>query len=141
MTTQITPEAIEALATAIDEESTLRLDALNAIADEAARLWFAQTAYELSLEDPEAVSFSLLDWEDEVDEGDPFDVAAHEAYHADDDREPVSDMDRGAISVRHHWVLDELRVDPDEEDKHAPGNRISVAKSLAWLADKIEEHS
>lgn len=140
MTAQITPEAIEALATSIDEESTLRLDALNAIADEAARLWFAQTAYELSLEDPEAVSFSLVDWEDEVDEGEPFDVAAHEAYHADDD-DPASDMDTGAISVRHHWVLDELRVDPDEEDKYAPGHRISVAKALAWLAGKIDERS
>mgnify|MGYP006972413315 CR=1 FL=1 len=140
MTAQVTPEAIEALATSLDEESTARLDALNAVVDEAARLFFAQTAYELSLEDPAIVSFSLLDWEDEVDEGDPFDVAAHEAYRSDAGDE-TTDLDHGAVSIRHHWVLDELRVDPTEEDKYAPGSRISVAKSLAWLADKIEERS
>lgn len=123
------------------DETLRRQDALNAAEDEEARLWFATKVLDVVEHYPDAHEISLIDWEGEVEEGLPFDVDLQEVY--DEHGETIADVggQSGAISIRHHWVLDDLRVDPKGADgnKYDSRHRISVAKTIAWLEELLAE--
>lgn len=123
------------------DETLRRQDALNAAEDEEARLWFVTKVLDVVERYPAAKSIDVVDWEDEVEEGQPFDVDLQEIY--DEHDELIADIggQSGAISIRHHWVLDDLRVDPEGADgnKYDSRHRISVAKAIAWLEELLAE--
>src|SRR5699024_356026 len=43
----------------------------------------------------------------------------------------------GTHSIRHHWTIDELRVDPEQTDPYHEDSRIAVHRCLAWLRQLV----
>jgi hypothetical protein len=132
---------LKATTKSLIDETLARQEALDAAQDEESRLWFATQVLDILAEHSDAVTVDLVDWEDEVEEGMPFDVALGSVLDADGDE--IDGRNDGGIEIRHHWVLDELRVDPQaaDGDKYHPGHRISVVKAVTWLRDTVAEHA
>lgn len=128
----------------IDAELIQATDAFNRAYDRQALMILAHQAVEVHERHPETESITLTDWSEEVEEGEPFDIALGIAV--DDDGEEICDVEEefafGAHSIRHHWTIDELRADPDAADgnPYHDGSRIAVHRCLAWLSTLMAEY-
>ena len=120
-------------------------EALDDAVDAAARLNIAYAVVDAVEGIEGAVSVSLYDWEDAAEGDEPFAVDLDVVFATDGERicSLVGGALNGAIGIRHHWVLDMLRVDPDaaDGDKHHPGHRLSVAKCGELLSNLIAVYS
>lgn len=125
----------------IDQQLAQATDAFNVAFDRQALFQLASRAAEVGRRLPEAVSIFLIDWCEEVAEGEPFDVDLVEVFDADDNQ--IDDVGgvEGAFPIRHHWTIDQLRVDPEAggDDMYHPANRISIAKAAAWLERQFDQ--
>lgn len=138
----------EPLATALqrlEQRTAERLvaatDAFNEAFDDDARLTVVTRLLDVVEQHPTAHAVSLMDWEDEAGDGEPFDVDLYEVLDARGDELADVAGESGSFPIRHHWTLDPLRVDPQAagDDKGHPGALISVAKARAWLAARLAE--
>lgn len=134
---------LDALDERIEAERLARTDSLNAVLDLQAKLFVARQVAGIAQRFPDAQSVSLTCWDDEVEEGEPFDVDLAEVYDQLGDQVTDVGGTNGAFQVRHHWVLDDLRLDPEAagDDRFRPGNRVGVTKTLLWLNDTLLHHT
>ena len=114
-------------------------DAFNRAYDRRALMILARRAVEVHERHPETTFITLTDSSGQVEEGEPFDIAL--AIAMDDDNEEICDVEEefsfGTHSIRHHWTIDELRVDPEQTDPYHEDSRIAVHRCLAWLRQLV----
>ena len=114
-------------------------DAFNRAYDRRALMILARQAVEVHERHPETTFITLTDSSGQVEEGEPFDIAL--AIAMNDDNEEICDVEEefsfGTHSIRHHWTIDELRVDPEETDPYHEDSRIAVHRCLAWLRQLV----
>lgn len=128
----------------VDTELVQATDAFNRAYDRRALMILARQVVEVHERHPETESITLTDWSEEVEEGEPFDVALSIAV--DDNGEKICDIEDefafGAHSIRHHWTIDELRADPDAAggNPYHDDHRIAVHRCLAWLGTLMAEY-
>lgn len=131
------PEPVDLAEQKIQERLTAATEDFNRAFDHAALFTLATLVADVVEEHPDAATISVIDWEDESPEGEPFDIDVWEVFDADGESIDNVGGTGGAFAIRHHWTIDPLRVDADA-DEHTAGRHLDVAKTLAWLETAIQ---
>lgn len=126
-------EALAQLNQLVTEQVNAYGAALDAALVDQIRLNFASQILEALQTHPQLHSVSLMDWQEEAGEGEPFDLTLDEGF--DESGEVLIDLDNGAEVVPDAVVLDDLRFG-SQAGEHA--GRLNVSAVLAWLRLSIE---
>lgn len=106
------------------------------VAAQLVRIEMATRVMEVAAEEPDLAFVEVVDWQEDVPEGAPFDVDLGQGYDAEGNHVVDAGGHQGAIQVEGHDVLDQLRA----SEEHGPrypwdeGSHLSVAKCAAFLA-------